>query len=148
MTIKERQFVNEYIQSLDDKKAQKAAGIRPYDPSLLHRPDINNLVSQKLEEHFTTLDITDDYIISRIKQTYEDAARPIPRTKFDKDGNQLFYYTEDNKPIFDTDISNQLKALELLGRYRSLFVDRSQQTVDLTTDFEKYISAAQDEKEW
>lgn len=150
MTIKERQFVNEYIECLDDRRSQKAAGITPYDPTLLSRPDINTLISQKLEEHFSTLDITDEYILSRIKKVYEDASRPVPRTKFDKDGNQLFYTTggPDAKPIFDTDYATQLKALELLGRYRSLFVDKTTTQLDLTTDFEKYISTAQDKEEW
>lgn len=148
MTIKEREFVNEYISTLDDKKAQRNVGITPYDPSLLSRPDINTLISQKLEEHFTTLDITDEYIISQIKQVYEDASRPIPRTKFDKNGNQLFYYSEDGRPLMDHDYAAQLKALELLGRYRSLFVDRTQQSVDVTTDFEKYIATATDKEEW
>ena len=146
MTINERQFVNNYIETLDDKKSQKDAGIHPYDPSLLSRPDINRLISDKLQEHFATLDITDEYILANIKQVFEDASRPIPRTKFDKDGNQLFYYSEDGKPIQDIDRSSQLKALELLGRYRSLFTDKQQ--VDVTTDFEKYISAAQDKEEW
>ena len=104
MTIPEREFVNYYIETLDDKKAQKMAHITPYDPTLLDRPDINSLISPKVEEHFSTLDITDEYIISRIKDTYEAAARPIPRTKFDKDGNQLFYYTEDNKPIMERNL--------------------------------------------
>ena len=146
MTINERQFVNNYIETLDDKKAQKLANITPYDPSLLSRPDINRLISDKLQEHFATLDITDEYILANIKQVFEDASRPIPRTKFDKDGNQLFYYSEDGKPIQDIDRSSQLKALELLGRYRSLFTDKQQ--VDVTTDFEKYISTAQDKEEW
>ena len=148
MTINERQFVNEYIECLNDKQAQKAANINPYDPNLLKRPDINSLISEKLEKHFETLDITDDYILSAIKNVYEDASRPIPRIKIDKDGNQIFYQTEDGKPIMEIDRSSQLKALELLGRYRSLFVDRTQQSVDLTTDFEKYISQASAEKEW
>lgn len=148
MTINEREFVNNYIETLDDKKAQKLSNITPYDPNLLSRPDINSLLSQKLEEHFDTLDITDDYILSKIKSVLEDASRPIPRSKFDKDGNQLFYYTEDNKPIFDVDRSSQLKALELLGRYRSLFVDKTTSQVDITTDFEKYISQTQDNEEW
>ena len=78
----------------------------------------------------------------------EHIADLLFKHEFDKDGNQLFFYTEDNKPIFDVDRSSQLKALELLGRYRSLFVDKSTTSVDLTTDFEKYISAAQDDKEW
>ena len=148
MTIKEREFVNEYISTLDDRRAQKTVGITPYDPSLLKRPDINTLISEKLEEHFNSLDITDDYIISAIKTVYEDASRPIPRVKIDKDGNTLYYQTEDGKPIFDVDRSSQLKALELLGRYRSLFVDRTSSSVDVTTDFEKYIATAQDKEEW
>ena len=146
MTINERQFVNNYIETLDDRKSQKLANITPYDPTLLSRPDINLLISEKLEEHFNTLDITDEYILSAIKKVYEDASRPVPRTKFDKEGNQLFFYSEDGRPIVDIDRGSQLKALELLGRYRSLFTDR--QTVDVTTDFEKYISTATDEKEW
>ena len=146
MTIKERQYVNNYIQTLDDRKSQREAGIHPYNPNLKSRPDINNLISTKLEEHFSTLDITDEYILSRIKQVAEESSRPTPRTKFDKDGNQLFYYSEDGRPIMDHDYSSQLKALELLGRYRALFTDTQQ--VDLTTDFEKYISAAQDKEEW
>lgn len=146
MTIKERQFVNNYIETLDDKKAQKDAGITPYDPSLLTRPDINRLVSDKLQEHFQTLDITDEYILSNIKKVFEDASRPVPRVKIDKDGNQIYYTTPDSKPIMDIDRSSQLKALELLGRYRSLFTDKTQ--MDVTTDFEKYISQAQDKEEW
>lgn len=146
MTIQERQFVNEYIECLNDKQAQKASNIHPYDPHLLERPDINQLISEKLQEHFQTLDITDEYILSNIKKVFEDASRPVPRVKIDKDGNQIYYTTPDSKPIMDIDRSSQLKALELLGRYRSLFTDKSQ--VDVTTDFEKYISTAQDKEEW
>lgn len=146
MTIKERQFVNNYIETLDDKKAQKDAGITPYDPSLLARPDINRLISDKLQEHFQTLDITDEYILSNIKKVFEDASRPVPRVKIDKYGDQIYYQTQDGKPIMDIDRSSQLKALELLGRYRSLFTDKTQ--MDVTTDFEKYISQAQDKEEW
>ena len=146
MTIQERQFVNNYIETLDDKKSQKDAGITPYDPSLLSRPDINRIISDKLQEHFATLDITDEYILSNIKKVFEDASRPVPRVKIDKDGNQIYYTTPDSKPIMDIDRSSQLKALELLGRYRSLFTDKTQ--MDVTTDFEKYISTAQDKEEW
>lgn len=146
MTINERQFVNNYIETLDDKKSQKLANITPYDPSLLSRPDINRLISDKLQEHFATLDITDEYILSNIKKVFEDASRPVPRIKIDKYGDQIYYQTQDGKPIMDIDRSSQLKALELLGRYRSLFTDKQQ--VDVSTDFEKYISAASDKEEW
>lgn len=146
MTIQERRFVNEYIESFDDKRSQKAAGITPYDPTLLNRPDINRMISEKTEQLFSTLDITDEYIVSRIKDVVESASRPIPKIKIDKDGNQIFYQTQDGNTIFERDYSSELKGLELLGRYRALFKDN--QKVDLTTDFEKYINTAQDKEEW
>ena len=146
ITIKEREFINNYIETLDDKKAQKLANISPYDPNLINRPDISQLLSQKLEEHFNTLDITDEYILSRIKNVAEEASRPVPKIKIDKDGNQIYYQTEDGKPIMERAYGDELKALELLGRYRSLFTDKQQ--VDLTTDFEKFINSASDKEEW
>ena len=146
LTIKERQYISNYIASLNDRKAQRDAGIHPYDPSLLHRPDIARTLSERLEQHFATLDITDEYILSNIKEVAESASRPVPRIKIDKDGNQIFYQTEDGHPIMDRDYGSQLKALELLGRYRSLFTDNT--NVDLTTDFEKYISDVSSESEW
>lgn len=146
MTIKERQFVNEYIECLNDKKAQKLAGFNKYDPNLLKKPEIARMISERLEQHFATLDITDEYILANIKEVAESASRPVPRIKIDKDGNQIFYQTQDGKPIFDRDYSSQLKALELLGRYRALFTDK--QEVDLTTDFEKYIADVSSESEW
>ena len=146
MTIKERQFINEYIECLNDKQAQKAAGFTKYDPNLLQKPEIARVVSEKLEQHFATLDITDEYILSRIKDVAESARRPVPKIKIDKDGNQIFYQTQDGKIIMERNYSDELKALELLGRYRSLFTDK--QEVDLTTDFEKYIANVSSESEW
>jgi len=146
LTIQERQFVSNYIQTLNDRKSQKDAGYTRYDPSLLHKPEIARAISERLEAHFNTLDITDEYILSSIKEVAESAARPVPRIKIDKDGNQIFYQSKDGTPIFDRDYNAQLKALELLGRYRALFTDK--QEVDLTTDFEKYISDVSDKSEW
>lgn len=146
MTIQERQYVNEYIECLNDKKAQKAAGFTTYNPNLRNKPEISRMISERLEQHFKTLDITDEYILSRIKDVAEEARRPVPRIKIDKDGNQIFYQTQDGKPIMERDYGSELKALELLGRYRALFTDK--QEVDVTTDFEKYISDVSSESEW
>lgn len=146
MTIKERQFVNEYIECLNDRKAQKAAGFTSYNPNLMNNPEISRMISERLEQHFKTLDITDEYILSRIKDVAESARVPVPKIKIDKNGNQIFYQTAEGKPIFERNYGDELKALELLGRYRSLFTDR--QEVDLTTDFEKYIDNVSSESEW
>lgn len=146
LSIKERQFVSNYIQTLNDRKSQKEAGFTHYDPNLLNKPEVARAISEKLEQHFATLDITDEYILSNIKEVAESASRPVPKIKIDKDGNQIYYQTEDGKPIMERDYGSQLKALELLGRYRALFTDK--QEVDLTTDFEKYISDVSDESEW
>ena len=146
MTIKERLYVNYYIETLSDRKAQKEAGIEPYNPNLKNDPEINRLISEKLEEYFSTLDITDKYILSRIKQVAEDASRPVPKIKIDNEGNEIYYHDEDGNQIFERDYGSELRALELLGKYRSLFTDKK--SIDVTTDFEKFISKASDKEEW
>lgn len=146
MTVKERLYVNYYIESLNDRQAQKEAGIANYNPNLKNDPEINRLISEKLEEHFSTLDITDNYILSRIKDVAESARRPVPKIKIDKDGNEIYYHDQNGNQIFERDYGSELRALELLGKYRSLFTDK--QSIDLTTDFEKYITAASDKEEW
>ena len=146
MTVKERLYVNYYIESLNDRQAQKEAGFSNYNPNLKNDPEINRLISEKLEEHFSTLDITDNYILSRIKEVAEDARRPVPKIKIDKYGNEIYYHDKEGNQIFERDYGSELRALELLGKYRSLFTDK--QSIDLTTDFEKYISTAQDKEEW
>ena len=95
MTIKERQFVNNYIESLNDRKAQRDAGFTKYNPELLKNPEIARAVSEKLEQHFATLDITDEYILSRIKEVAESARKPVPKINIDKDGNQIYYQAKD-----------------------------------------------------
>lgn len=146
MTVKERLYVNYYIESLNDREAQKEAGFSNYNPNLKNDPEINRLISEKLEEHFSTLDITDNYILSRIKDVAESARRPVPKIKIDKEGNEIYYHDQNGNQIFERDYGSELRALELLGKYRSLFTDK--QSIDLTTDFEKYITAASDKEEW
>lgn len=146
MTIKERQYINEYIECLNDRQAQRNAGFTTYNPNLIKNPEIARCISERLEQHFKTLDITDEYILSRIKDVAEEARRPVPKIKIDKDGNQIYYQDQDGKPVMERNFGDELKALELLGRYRSLFTDR--QEVDVTTDFEKYIDNVSSESEW
>lgn len=146
LTIKERQYISNYINSLNDRKAQRAAGFTKYDPNLIHKPEVARALSEKLEQHFASLDITDEYVLARIKEVAEEARKPVPRVKIDKFGDMVFYQDKDGNQMFERDYSSELKALELLGRYRSLFTDNT--NVDITTDFEKYIEDVSSESEW
>lgn len=146
LTIKERQFISNYIQTLNDRKAQKDAGFTHYDPNLIHKPEVARALSEKLEQHFSSLDITDEYVLARIKEVADEARKPVPRVKIDKFGDMVFYQDKDGNQLFERDYGSELKALELLGRYRALFTDK--QEVDVTTDFEKYISDVSSESEW
>lgn len=147
LTIKEILFTQEYIQDLDDKKAQKRAGITPYNPHLLDNPDIRREIDRLLEEKLETLKITSDYILSNLKNIVEDSLRPVPKSQMNKDGEQFFFTDPEGNMIFEKETSQALKALELLGKYKSLFTDKTE-NINVNTNFEEYLNKVSDENEW
>lgn len=147
LTIQETLFTQEYLQDLDDKKAQKRAGIHPYDPHLLENPDIRREIDRLMEEKLTTLQITSDYILSNLKNIVEDSLRPIPKSQMNKDGEQFFFTDPEGNMIFEKETSQALKALELLGKYKSLFTDKTE-NINVNTNFEEYLNKVTDESEW
>ena len=147
LTIQEILFTQEYLQDLDDKKAQKRAGISPYNPHLLENPDIRREIDRLTEEKLNTLQITSDYILSNLKKIAEESLRPIPKTQMNKDGEQFFFTDPEGKMMFEKETSQALKALELLGKYKSLFTDRSE-NINVNTNFEEYLNKVSDESEW
>lgn len=147
LTIQEILFTQEYLQDLDDKKAQKRAGITPYNPHLLENPDIRREIDRLTEEKLQTLQITSDYILSNLKKIAEESLRPIPKTQMNKDGEQFFFTDPEGKMMFEKETSQALKALELLGKYKSLFTDRSE-NINVNTNFEEYLNKVSDESEW
>lgn len=147
LTIQEILFTQEYLQDLDDKKAQKRAGITPYNPHLLENPDIRREIDRLTEEKLQTLQITSDYILSNLKKIAEESLRPVPKTQMNKDGEQFFFTDPEGKMMFEKETSQALKALELLGKYKSLFTDRSE-NINVNTNFEEYLNKVSDESEW
>lgn len=140
-------FTQEYLVDLDDKKAQERAHIHPYNPSLLEDPDVRREIDRLLEEKLTTLRITSDYVLSNLKNIVDESLTPIPKTMMNKDGEQFFYTDPEGKMIFEKDTQPALKALELLGKYKSLFTDRSE-NINVQTNFEEYINKVTSDEEW
>ena len=147
LTIKEILFTQEYIQDLNDKKAQERAGYTKYDPHLLDNPDIQREIDRLLEDKLNTLQITSDYILSNLKNIVDESLRPTPKTQMNKDGEQFFYTDPEGNMIFEKDTAPALKALELLGKYKSLFTDKTE-NVNVNTNFEEYLNKISDTEEW
>lgn len=147
LTIEELLFVEEYMVDLNDRAAQKRANISPYDPSLLSRPDIRREIERRTEEKTRALSITSDYVLSHIKDIVEEAAIPTPKTQINKNGEQYFFYDEEGNTIYDHNYATQLRALELLGKYKSLFTDKSETTVNVNS-IDHYLSQVEDKEEW
>lgn len=147
LTIEELIFVEEYMVDLDDKKAQKRANISPYNPHLLEKPEVRREIERRTEEKIASLSITSDYILSRIKDVVEETSRPIPKTQINKDGEQIFFTDPEGNMIFERNYTAELKALELLGKYKSLFTDKSESTINVNS-IDHYLSQVEDKEEW
>lgn len=147
LTIEELLFVEEYMVDLNDRQAQKRAHIQPYDPSLLSRPEIRREIERRTEEKTRALSITSDYVISHIKDIVEESSKPKPKVQMTKDGEQYFYRDENDDIIYEHDYSTQLRALELLGKYKSLFTDKSE-TILNVNNIDHYLKQVEDKEEW
>lgn len=147
LTIQEILFTQEYIQDLDDRAAQKRAGYKKYDKNLLDNPDIRREIDRLLEDKLTSLQITSEYVLSNLKKIVDDSLKPTPKTQMNKDGEQFFFTDPEGKMIFEKDTGPALKALELLGKYKSLFTDKTE-NINVNTNFEEYLNKVSDESEW
>lgn len=147
LTIQEILFTQEYVQDLDDRAAQKRAGYKKYDKNLLDNPDIRREIDRLLEDKLTSLQITSEYVLSNLKKIVDDSLKPTPKTQMNKDGEQFFFTDPEGKMIFEKDTGPALKALELLGKYKSLFTDKTE-NINVNTNFEEYLNKVSDESEW
>ena len=154
LTIKEILYTQEFLQDLNDKKAQERAGYTSYDPTLLDNPEIQREIERLVQEKTETLQITSDYVLSNLKKIADDCMKPIPKTQMNKDGDQFFFTDPDGNMMFEKNTNQALKALELLGKYHALFTDKSATELNATTNatatikFEDYLNKVEDEEEW
>lgn len=106
LTEKQKRFVQEYLVDLNATKAAIRAGYSAKRASelgyqLLHKTTVQAAIDKALKERSKRTEVTQDYVITKLKEICDKEASDMTESP-------LRY-------------SNQLKALELLGKHVGAF---------------------------
>lgn len=109
LTEKQKRFCDEYLIDLNATQAAIRAGYSPktaysMGQRLLKDVDLQAIIHQSMRERQKRTEITQDYVLSRLKEITDSAASDTP------DSNLKY--------------ANQIKALELLGKHLGMFDKR------------------------
>ena len=140
MTPKQEQFCHEYLIDLNGTQAAIRAGYSAKRADAiasenLRKPVIAERISELIRERTEAVEITTDRILTGLARI----AFADPRRSFDDDGQidpkkipgdlaDAVAGIEPGQHGTKIKLADRLKALELLGRYKSLFTDRVEHT--------------------
>ncbi len=133
LSLKLHKFCAEYLKNGGNgTRAVISAGYKTKHPDvraneILRIPKVQEFLSKKTEKIFAKEDITVEYILGKIKELAEVCTKKVQIT--DMKGNVK------GERAVDATAAN--KALENLGRYKAMFVDKTQVDFDFSKLFEK-----------
>lgn len=130
LTAKQQRFVVEYLVDLNATRAATAAGYSPKTARVigcenLTKPNIAAALSDAQRVHEQTLEITQDYVLSNLREILERCMQRAPVMEFDKVEKRLVQAQDaEGKDIWVFDARGALGAVALLGKHRGMFTDR------------------------
>ncbi len=118
---KQRIFVAEYMVDFNARGAAVRAGYSPktaYSSGqrLLNHVDIQAALQKAIQKQEERTEITADYVLTNIKAMFERCSQGVPVLDFE--GNPTGEWKFDSQAA--------LKALELLGKNKKLFTDKTE----------------------
>jgi phage terminase small subunit len=118
-------FISEYLNSLDEQLAAKAAGKsgqvgKIYAKKLLADPRVSADIQRRMNDRAARLEISADQVLADINRVKEDAMRVCYNPSKERDEM--------------ASRGDALKALELLGKHLVLFTDRVQVDASVTVN--------------
>jgi phage terminase small subunit len=125
LTDKQQAFVREYVVDHNATQAAIRAGYSPHTAHAsgwenLRKPEIRNAVDEYEANLADEIGITKQWILDNLRTVADKALIGAP--KVDKDGNAIYV---DGQPIYEWNPAGVNKALELLGKHRGMFIERS-----------------------
>ena len=136
LTEKQKRFADEYLKSLNATDAYRKAGykaktdgsVRTASSRLLTNVNVSKYLQARLDEHKLNDFMDQEEVLERLS----DIARGVPQKTvyqhYDKLEREM---TTDSETTRSPDVMDQLSALQLLGKYHKLFVDKAE--VEFTT---------------
>ncbi len=133
LTPKQQRFVDEYIVDWNGTQAAIRAGYskktaRSIAAENLTKPDVARAIQEALDQKTAECDVTVEYILEGLKEVNERCRQARPVMVFDPVLKKMVQAVDENgNHIWQFDSMGANRALELLGKYKGMFVDRVKQ---------------------
>lgn len=132
LSDRQKLFIKLYLTDLNVSKAAKQSGYLPsYGRMLLKNKLISDEIEKLKSDKLQQIDIDCNYVLKNLKDVVETS---LVKIKVDDVDHFV-------------DSSSGLKSLELLGKYKKMWTDKSE-NINVTTDFDEYIKKISDDSEW
>ena len=129
LTAKQERFVAEYLIDLNATQAAIRAGYSVKTAAEtgyenLRKPQIADAVQKALAERAERTEITQDYVLTTIRDTIERCKQAEP--VIGRDGKRVYVDTPDGEDAaaYTFNAAAVLKGAELLGRHLAMFTDK------------------------
>ena len=134
LTAKRQAFVREYPIDLNATKAAIRAGFSEktaysQGQRLLKNVEVADAVQKALAERSERTEITQDYVLTTIRDTMERCKQAEPVVYQNGDPVLIGTPSGDLAPAYKFDANAVLKGAELLGRHLAMFTDKK--TIDV-----------------
>lgn len=126
LTPKQQRFVDEYCLDLNATQAAIRAGYSQKTATSigsenLMKPDIAAAIQVRQHARAERSELNEAWILDHLKENVERSMVAIPVRSLDRDTKQM---VETGEYVYQGNVAN--KALELIGRHRGMFVERSE----------------------
>jgi len=126
LTPKQQRFVDEYLIDLNATQAAIRAGYsqqtaRQIGAENLSKPVIAAAIAKAQQERAEGSVLNEQWILDRLRENVERAMVAVPVMKFDHEEKCMVATGE---YVYEGSVAN--RALELIGKHRGMFVDRSE----------------------
>ena len=128
LTLKQEAFVSEYLVDLNATQAAIRAGYSEKTAQMigsenLSKPMVAAAIASAQAERSERTEITQDYVLTSIRETMERCKQAKPVTY--QSGDPVLIDTPDGDiaPAYKFDAGAVLKGAELLGRHLAMFTD-------------------------
>lgn len=126
LTSKQARFVDEYLIDLNATQAAIRSGYSATNadvtgPRLLGNVGIAAAIAERQSARSEAAELNEQWVMDRLRENVERSMVAIPVMTFDHDKKQM---VETGEYTYQGAVAN--KALELIGKHRGMFVDRSE----------------------
>lgn len=126
LTPKQQRFVDEYLIDLNATQAAIRAGYSPNNadvtgPRMLGNVGVAAAIAEKQTVRAEATELSEQWVMDRLKENVERSMVAVPVMVFNRDTKQM---EETGEYTYQGNVAN--KALELIGKHRGMFVDRSE----------------------